>query len=374
VPVVVSGLSNVRSISAGAWFTCAVLKDGTARCWGWNSYGGLGDGTFSGSNVSVVVSGLSNVRSISAGGSHTCAVLEDGTARCWGYNYYGQLGDGTFMNSNVPVVVSGLSNERSISAGKYVTCAVLEDGTARCWGDNFNGQLGDGTSRFTDKKNLPGVVPGLSNVRNISAGNEHTCAVLEDGTVRCWGSNNFGQLGRGATTGESFVPVVVSGLSNVRSVSTGFYHTCAVLEDGSARCWGYNNKGELGDGTSVTRIVPVVVSGCPPDSSTSNYSECRQVTADGGLLMHSKPCEGATYSLKVTIAKCDRFEYLAAAKPQVSECANQGDFSCWIEVIYKGTRGWIMASTGTSCADDSNPSDMALVAYCPAAACPIRGE
>jgi hypothetical protein len=244
--------------------------------------------------------------------------LEDGTARCWGYNHLGALGGGTYTDSNVPVVVSGLSSVRSISAGYYHTCAVLEDGTARCWGYNYHGELGDGT--YTD----------------------------------------------------SNVPVVVSGLSSVRSISAGGVHTCAVLEDGTARCWGYNYHGDLGDGTYTDSNVPVVVSGCAPDLSTNNYTECRQVTANGGLLMYSKRCQDATYSLKVNIAKCDRFEYLAAAKPQVSDCAEQG--GCWIEVLYKGARGWIMASTSTSCAGGSNPSDTALVAYCPAAACPIQGE
>jgi hypothetical protein len=249
----------------------------------------------------------------------------------------------------------------------------LEDGTARCWGWNGYGQLGDGTTTTLPWRYAPVVVFGLNNVRSMSVGFSHTCAVLENGTACCWGEDWHGELGDGTNT-NSMVPVVVTGVTNVRSISAKVYHVCATSDDGTARCWGSNDSGQLGDGTRNDSNVPVVVSGCAPAPTTSNYTECRQVIASGSLQMHNKPCFDATYSLKVTIARCERFEYLAAAKPRVSECASQGDFSCWIEVVHKGTRGWIMASTGTNCAGGDNPSATALVAYCPAASCPIRGE
>lgn len=296
--------------------------------------------------------------SITTGGFFTCALFDDGTVRCWGYNYHGQLGDGTTTDSNVPVLVSGLSNVSSISAGDHHTCAVMEDGTARCWGDNYYGQLGDGTT--TDSK-VPVVVSGLSNVYGISAGGGRTCAVLVDGTAHCWGDTTSEQLGDGNYTTRA----EQVGLRNVRSISSGRDHTCAVLDDGTARCWGHNVVGQLGDGTTIGSTVPVVVSGCEPALSTSNYTECRQVIHFEALTMYSKPCKYAT-PLKVAIAPCQRFEYLAAAKPQVSDCASEDGLSCWIEVIYNGTHGWIVAGLGASCAGNSLPSDVALVAYCPA--------
>jgi alpha-tubulin suppressor-like RCC1 family protein len=245
-PTVVSGLSNVRSISASFHSsfedrTCVVLEDGTARCWGDNSYDQLGDGTTTDKLIPTVVSGLNNVRSISAGGLHTCALLEDGTARCWGLNVRYQLGDGTTDTKLVPTVVPSLSNVRSILAGYWHTCALLEDGTVCCWGYNFYGQLGDGGS--PTHSSVRTVVPSLSNVRSISVGYDHTCAVMEDGTARCWGDNSFGQFGVGTTYTRGY-QTVVSGLSNVRSISAGYGHTCAVLEDGTARCWGFNNYGQ----------------------------------------------------------------------------------------------------------------------------------
>ena len=123
-------------------------------------------------------------------------MLGDGTARCWGNNWFGQLGDGTTTERHTPVAVSGLSNAVAIAAGNYHTCAVLGDGTARCWGRNDYGQLGDGT---TTERHTPVAVSGLTNAVAVSAGGDHTCAVLSDGTARCWGDNSDGQLGDGTT-------------------------------------------------------------------------------------------------------------------------------------------------------------------------------
>jgi titin len=262
VPIVVSGLSNAMSVSTGQYHSCFVLGDGTAQCRGFNSSGQLGDGS-SGSGVPVlvpvVVSGLSNVVSITAGGNHSCAVLRDQTVRCWGLNSSGQLGNGSTTSSSVPVVVSGLSNVVSISAGSAHSCAVLADGTARCWGFNSSGQLGNGVSGLATSSSVPVVVSGLSNVVSISAGDGYSCAVVGDGTARCWGRNVSGALGDGSTTSSS-VPVVVSGLSNVVSVSAGSReHSCAVLLDGTARCWGYNQFGQLGNGTQTDSSIAAVV-------------------------------------------------------------------------------------------------------------------
>jgi alpha-tubulin suppressor-like RCC1 family protein/lysophospholipase L1-like esterase len=256
-PVAVSGLSGAVAISAGAGHSCAVLGDGTARCWGGNYWGQLGDGTTTGSPTPVAVSGLSGAVAISAGDDHSCAVLANGTARCWGRNDVGQLGDGTTTDSPTPVVVSGLSGAVTISAGASHSCALLENGTARCWGDNYRGELGDGT---TANRSTPVVVSGLSGAVTISAGVHHSCAVLGSGAARCWGANGDGELGDGTTTDRP-TPVAVSGLSGAVAVSTGTWHSCAVLGDGTARCWGGNYWGQLGDGTTTGSRTPVAVSG-----------------------------------------------------------------------------------------------------------------
>ncbi|MGC9079806.1 MAG: RCC1 domain-containing protein [Nanopusillaceae archaeon] len=194
---------------------------------------------------------------IAAGAAHTCALLSDGSIKCWGDNYDGQLGDGTNITRYTPVTVQGISNAVAIAAGAFHTCAVLSDGTVKCWGDNYYGQLGDGTdvTRYT-----PVTVQGISNAVAIAAGYSHTCALLSDGTVKCWGDNEGGQLGdNGKAFSFSYTPVTVQNLSNVVAIAAGWDHTCAVLSDGTVKCWGDNEGGQLGDGTNITRYTPVTV-------------------------------------------------------------------------------------------------------------------
>jgi hypothetical protein len=152
----------------------------------------------------------STVSPVSAGRDHTCALLSGGTVKCWGWNSYGQLGDGTTTASSTPVALSGLTGLSAISAGAYHTCALLSGGTVECWGWNAYGQLGDGTTNFFGET-TPVAVSGLSGASAISAGGDHTCAVLRGATVKCWGYNNYGQLGDGTTT-DSPTPVTVRGL------------------------------------------------------------------------------------------------------------------------------------------------------------------
>jgi len=265
-PVDITGISGVIAISASKsnyirGHTCALLNTSSVKCWGHNWHGELGDGTYTDRNTPVNVTGLSSgVSAISAGGWHTCALLNTGGVKCWGYNNDGQLGDGTTTDKNTPVDVTVLSSGVSaISAGEWHTCALLNTGGVKCWGLNSSGQLGDGT---TTQRNTPVDVTGLSSgVSAISAGWAHTCALLNTGGVKCWGSNGYGQLGDGTTT-QRATPIDVTGLSSgVSAISAGGNHTCALLNTGGVKCWGYNSSGQLGDGTTTQRNTPVNVSG-----------------------------------------------------------------------------------------------------------------
>jgi alpha-tubulin suppressor-like RCC1 family protein len=270
VPGVVKGMSSgVTAIAVGSRFACAVLST-AVYCWGTaNAAGGLGDGTTNASAIPVlVISG--GAKQVAVGGNHACALLATGGVKCWGNNTFGQLGDGTTTQRDTPVDVSGLtSGVAAISAGGRDTgsttggdgahtCAVLTSGALKCWGYNAKGQLGNGTT--TNAVN-PADVTGLtSGVTAVAAGYKHTCAVVADGGVKCWGLNDSGQLGNGTTT-DSLTPVSVTGIASgaaaVTAAGSGAYvkdqsgsHSCALLTDKTAKCWGYAAAGQLGDGTT----------------------------------------------------------------------------------------------------------------------------
>lgn len=246
-------------VANGAEHSCALRGNGTVWCWGRNIYGQLGDGTTTSRNGGVQVLNLIDAVEIAVGAIHSCARTSLGAVFCWGGNFFGRLGDGTTINRSVPTAVLGMSSgATSISAGRNHTCAVLS-GAAKCWGANSSGALGDGTT--TDRL-IPTEALGLtSGIAKVSAGAYHSCALSDGGGLLCWGGNNHGQLGDGTTTGR-LTPLAVSGLgSGVAMVSAGASHSCAALNDGSMRCWGKNNVGQIGDGTTTNRLAPVPISG-----------------------------------------------------------------------------------------------------------------
>ncbi|MEX2236217.1 MAG: hypothetical protein WEB00_01590 [Dehalococcoidia bacterium] len=256
-PVAVSHLGGVEAIAAGSSHSLALLSDGRVMSWGDDSHGQLGnDEDTRDQAVPRVVSRLSGVEAIAAGAWHSLALLNDGRVMSWGDDFYGQLGtDATTGEQPVPVEVSGLSGVEAIAAGPFHSLALLNDGTVMSWGRDISGQLGNGAP-FANQ-DAPVEVSGLSGVEAIAAGFGHSLALLNDGTVRAWGDDVSGQLGNGATTGEQPAPVEVSGLRVVAAISAGSFHSLAIGPTclGQPATQAGSAAGEALSGTAAVDII-----------------------------------------------------------------------------------------------------------------------
>jgi len=242
-PESVPGLCNVTALTLGTDARCAVVDDGSVKCWG-----RLNESVFgkSSSTRATELPGVSDAIDVAAGPmGYTCVLMADGTVSCWGG---GPRTAGRPGPELTPVPeIEGAVALTAANYGESEMCAVLEDGTVSCW------------THFS----TPAPVAGLEDVRAVAVSSSHACAVLRDGSARCWGSNASGQLGNG-TNDDSETPVVVEGLSSVADIDvfgsdTHFGHTCALLDDGSVRCWGANTNGSLGNGDFADTNTPVDV-------------------------------------------------------------------------------------------------------------------
>jgi alpha-tubulin suppressor-like RCC1 family protein len=250
-------------VVASASYSCGVATTYRAYCWGSNYLNLLGSGTTKRliAHPTPVVGGLS-FRQISPGGIHVCGVTTDNRAYCWGDNARGQLGDGTRTSRATPALVAGNHKWREVATGYVFTCGVTTGNVAYCWGLNQHGQLGDSTS--VPFRTLPTRVAGAHQFAQLDAGHEHACGVTVDGKAYCWGNGAFGALGNGKTY-LSFWPRAVAGGHVFKRVTAGTYdpvgHTCAWTTSSKLYCWGLNIQGQLGDGTTINRLTPVLVAG-----------------------------------------------------------------------------------------------------------------
>ncbi len=253
-PVKIPGLRGVTQVAISISHTCAVAS-GKVHCWGDNSYGELGDGTFTSSAAPVEVQGLDGVAQVTTGHGFTCARRTTGEVSCWGFNNDGQLGtsdEGHPLPEAVPDVAGAIEIGASVGlnlqpddpeAAKNATsvCALVEGGTVTCWGKRWKGPIAD-----------------VKDGKQLRVGWTHACVLQNDGKITCWGENNRGQLGNGSYGDGRTGPSVVQELSGPKTlVSTG-NQACAVFEDGWLGCWGDNKRGQLGDG-STDNIKPTPV-------------------------------------------------------------------------------------------------------------------
>jgi alpha-tubulin suppressor-like RCC1 family protein len=260
--------------TAGSAHSCYMLDNGSVKCWGKNNLGQLGLGNTSnrgdnasemGDNLPVVDLGTGRTaKAIAAGSDHTCAILDNASIKCWGYNASGQLGIGDTnnrgdasgeMGNSLPAVDLGSGRTATtIAAGNQHTCAILDNASIKCWGANASGQLGIGdTNNRGDQSSemgdtLPAVDLGSGRTAKvIVAGGSHTCAILDDSSIKCWGENDQGQLGLGNTTDSLNASVVDMGSGiTAKAIAAGESHTCAILNNSTIKCWGRANEGQMG--------------------------------------------------------------------------------------------------------------------------------
>ncbi len=244
-------------------YSCGLTTDHLAWCWGANTRGNLGDGTTTTSSIPVRVSGTRKWRQIDVGNDgHTCAVTLGNVLFCWGNNAFGQVGDKTKTERHVPVHVGGSLRFTEVSAGMLFTCAVSTDQRIFCWGLNRDGNLGDGTLR--DHLG-PYLVAGAQRYVHVSAdagipGTHHACAVSTTERIFCWGAHDAGQLGDGTTTSR-LAPHAVPGALRFTGVSAGEFYSCAVTTERRGYCWGDGSNGQLGTGLVQQSHTPVAVAG-----------------------------------------------------------------------------------------------------------------
>jgi len=294
-PVAVVDVANAVQVAAGYGDACALLDDGHVDCWGANTEGRLGPGGVDEEDhyTPVMIPGVANAVEVTADREVTCARLEGagveaGRVECWGSDNHGAFGDGTNgLAHATPTPVAEVRGATQISSGEDHLCAIVHEegrpaGQIKCWGWDAFGQLGDDNLGYIRKpedvveaQRLP-----VSAAVQVSAGSEHTCALLRAGTVECWGSDARGQLGDGRPKEEEMktVAVPVAGsLAHVVEIDASRWNTCALLEGGGIRCWGEDRLGELGDGLPARLFSsePVAVQGFPPLSTAARRAAAR---------------------------------------------------------------------------------------------------
>ncbi len=319
----------------------------------------IGTATASAEIISGPVLTIVPVR-LSAGGSHSCLITEAGAIRCWGGNESGQLGNGTTGNASLLVEAGEIpGGAAAVESGADHTCAIGADGKVWCWGGNAKGQLGDGSAvdRF-----VPAAVEGLrERAVMLAAGDSFTCALVETGGVKCWGWNIRGQMGDG-TFEDRALPADVSGLtSGVIAIAAGAEHACALLAAGNIQCWGNGSVGQLGTGLMQISNQPVDAAGLPEGAveiaAGGNYSCARTA---GKLMcwgrMGTSPSESDSLAAREVSGLTGEMTSIKVGSNFACVLDASGGVECWgsnlLGELGDGTgtisRGWPAAVTGLS--------------------------
>lgn len=367
-----SPMTNL-TIAAGYSHSCAILVNKSMACWGYNNDGRLGDGTNTNSPNPVFVDLPTNETpaEIGAGWWHTCALMESGDVYCWGDGTYGQIGDGTTSNYNRPVNTVDLPTGRTaktLAVGEHHACVIADNDEVYCWGNNEEGAVGD--SNLQDAQETPVHVdlPGTHYAVSIGAGNEHTCVATNFGNAYCWGDNWYGQLGDGTNT-DTYEPTSVHlpfGRDAV-SIAAGGWHSCSILDNGKVVCWGANGAGQLGDGgDSSEELAPVYVS-LGSDTARSIITGWRasciindwgdtKCWGDNNNGQIGSGSVGGTQSTPSTVTGGEEFVSIAMIDESVCGINTDGEVYCW------GDNWYGNVGSGEEYTDEHTPQLLNLTA------------
>lgn len=377
-PVTVGGIQDALMVSAGSTFSCALLQSGEVRCWGDGNDGRLGRDSTTDSRTPIAVlageagnGNLTGAVYLSSGERHTCAVLADGKAVCWGEGIDGQCGNDDNGEARTPVYVHGvdnagtctagdtsgcLSNVLQVSAGANTTLAIHDGGLVSSFGSDTygeNGRDGGGAEDFPIRVSAPGGGT-LDDARWVAMGDNHGCAVRQAGEALCWGEDLYGRLGDDGLAGNNpEAPFPVSGPVDYTEVATGQWFSCGRRADASVSCWGANNQGQVGDGTTTNRDVPTPVAGAAEgfvELDTGSRASCG-VTANGLVYCWGEGNNGelaqgsntAEYRAPIRVAGIDNASDVVVLDDSACALLDDGQIKCWGYNVY----GRLGDATGT---------------------------
>ncbi|MFM8793913.1 MAG: hypothetical protein ACKOFF_03320 [Acidimicrobiales bacterium] len=377
--------ASMSKIASGMAHSCRVLDSGHVVCWGLNTNGQLGDDSTSPATKPVLVRGISTATSVAVGAIHTCAVLADTTVKCWGRGEFGRIGDGNGAGTDrkTPVTVcadaactTSLSGVESLALSYEATCALKTNGTVWCWGDNNDWQLGTDPSTSVTGRTYAGEVTGLTGVKAISAGDYHTCVILNDDTAKCWGMSNAGQLGNGSFSSATPTTVTIGGITTVKAIAGGYGHTCVIKPDDVVGCWGSNWRGETGSGAGSMYETSLVT---PQISSADVTAKAISITAsmtcvitladqiacwggymDGGSFRHAGFNNSSQYAREVLTGSSGA---TAVAAGMRHGCALFGSsMKCWgLNEYSPGNGAGALANNSTASSADAFVTSMNAV-------------
>tara|TARA_B110001452_G_scaffold107827_1_gene89405 strand:- start:4607 stop:6436 length:1830 start_codon:yes stop_codon:yes gene_type:complete len=347
--------TNTESVSSvidtGAAHTCGILENGSAMCWGRDTYGQLGDGGEATNNIRpstyVDVPNDVTISQIFTGPYRTCVLLSNDGTNCWGFNENGQSGDestNTYKSPTNPVNFPDGRVAKSIGMGHKHTCAILDNDQLACWGADLYGALGNGESTSEDEY-APVIIstPADRTTVKVEAGVSHTCILMDDGGIMCWGRDNVGQLGNGESNPTAYAPASDTILPEGRvamDLSVGNEHACAILDNGSAVCWGMNNYGQLGDNSTTNAKSPTFVHLPNGTKATkiSSGSAHTCATIDNGSLYcwgHNKNSRlgigtsGGVHTIPMFVSANQSIVEISASAEHTCVLSENGSISCW---------------------------------------------